>query len=525
MDYFQSIFKQLKAFWAEASHSSKFGIIAVTLLCIGTIVGVGYWSAQPNYVPLTTNLPPDKASQVLAKLESEGVACKLNYSGSSVLVDQGKWSRARLLINEIVDPDQVTQNSTTSGFLLDPDSRKDARVQSLESRLSRTITMMDSVEKAVVHLGLAEDRPTVLNQKDSTASVVLTLKNGALFSLSHAAAIGDLVAHSVTGLKSENVKVLDDSGRLLSRNSANFEVGSTTLEIQRAVERERAQKAEAMLAFLGPGRAKVTVTAQIDLSSTKLRDEIINSENKAPTFEKTETSKTTTTSKNPPNLALSGSTGGLAGSAGNIDSPNNQQNSASNILESREVSEKKMENGKTIEESMQWAKLVTNLSVAAVVDLTPEPAEGSTETPPPLDIPLAEIEEIIKKAVGFDESRSDTIKVVVAEMPQDPLMSNLLALPLTPNSVEYLDILKNVSLGVASLVALFIGYLVLRKMRPITVTEKVETTLSPERAKHLADLSSIAKQNPEILSRIVAAWVNEPAPESSTEQTNDRAAA
>src|SRR5690606_11628143 len=89
--------------------------------------------------------------------------------------------------------------------------------RALEGELERTIRKMQGVEGAEVHLALnessvfrrAQDRPL-------EASVVLRLKPGMRASPELVEGGAFLVASSVDGLQSENVTVLDDSGRVLS---------------------------------------------------------------------------------------------------------------------------------------------------------------------------------------------------------------------------------------------------------------------------------------------------------------------
>ena len=66
----------------------------VEVSCLSVIVGVGVWSAQPEYVLLATDLSPKDAAEIKSKLDAEGVSNKLNYSGSAVLVPKQDFSRA-----------------------------------------------------------------------------------------------------------------------------------------------------------------------------------------------------------------------------------------------------------------------------------------------------------------------------------------------------------------------------------------------------------------------------------------------
>jgi flagellar biosynthesis/type III secretory pathway M-ring protein FliF/YscJ len=65
-----------------------------------------------------------------------------------------------------------------------------------------------------------------------------------------------------------------------------------------------------------------------------------------------------------------------------------------------------------------------------------------------------------------------------------------------------------VSLGLASVVAFVLGFMTLRRMKPITL--KSEAAADARREQLLANISNQAANDPETVSRIVAAWLNEP---------------
>jgi len=121
-----------------------------------------------------------------------------------------------------------------------------------------------------------------------------------------------------------------------------------------------------------------------------------------------------------------------------------------------------------------------------------------------------EVEAIIKAAVGFDEERYDEIEVVITSLAGGQQIE-LLDAPVQENWGFYNQIIRNASLGVAALFAFAFAVMTLRKMRPITVVEKSSTSISPERARHLSEMATLAKQHPEAMARIIAAWINEPA--------------
>ena len=64
------------------------------------------------------------------------------------------------------------------------------------------------------------------------------------------------------------------------------------------------------------------------------------------------------------------------------------------------------------------------------------------------------------------------------------------------------QVIKNLSLGLAALVALFIAIKAMRKLTPdpATVVQPVE------RSNQVNELSELVKQNPEVFSKIIESW-------------------
>jgi len=148
---------------------------------------------------------------------------------------------------------------------------------------------------------------------------------------------------------------------------------------------------------------------------------------------------------------------------------------------------------------------IRRLTVAAMVDLPTvadgEPASGTTVT-------KEQVEAILKQAVGFDDSRKDQIEVLVTKLAGVDLAGPVA----TPGYLGWDSInriLRNVSLGLASIVALILGLLIVRRMGPVADPVVASQAVSVGRSRQIAALSERALANPEALSRIIHAWLNE----------------
>src|SRR5207249_1896142 len=97
---------------------------------------------------------------------------------------------------------------------------------------------------------------------------------------------------------------------------------------------------------------------------------------------------------------------GVAGSSSNMGKGTPSGRGAASPLSSQDTSEIEYLAEKSTYESEDKPGAVERLTIAALVDLSPREKDGKTA--PPID--LAEVQEIIKQAVGFKKGR-DEIKV------------------------------------------------------------------------------------------------------------------
>jgi flagellar biosynthesis/type III secretory pathway M-ring protein FliF/YscJ len=133
-----------------------------------------------------------------------------------------------------------------------------------------------------------------------------------------------------------------------------------------------------------------------------------------------------------------------------------------------------------------------------------------------------DIESLIKQTVGFDETRGDQIHVVTA-----PLLGTRVVetqMTVMDRWKLYENLARDVSLGIAALAALLIALLVLRRLRPPTLPESASLADLSHREQILAQLAQRARENPDTLRTVIAAWLQESETHRSGEARPRRAA-
>ncbi|MFG0333186.1 MAG: flagellar basal-body MS-ring/collar protein FliF [Maioricimonas sp. JB049] len=499
MSFLKELANQLTGLWGGWSRAQQVMMVVSAVVCLASIIGVGFWATRPEYITLIDHLGPGEAAEVVSTLESAGIAYKLNFSGSAISVPRQSVSTARLALKDVIDTDSPREESLDGGIWSDPGLSHVRILRRQESRLARSIAQMRTVRNATVHISQPEPTPFVRDRESTKASVVLDLKPGTHFSRADAQSIVSLVSHGVEGLDPMNVTVLDTEGRLLSSNNGFDADVSGQLEYRNRLESGLAAKAETMLSqLLGPGRAVVRVTADVDFTESERQETTYDPDGKVKLSEEV-TSEQTTGMQQP---AV-----GPAGTASNVGA--NALAGSGNPTTTRIESNKTEYANAEIRDKVREAPgKIRRLTVAAIVSLPDaggDSADGTAVAASPA-YDKTQIEAIIKQVVGFDPQRSDQIEVLDAPLLGAP---EQLAPPVEFAWTQYENLLRAISLGLASIVALLLGVLLIRRMKPVIVEAEGANADSNEFAQRIHNLSMEARENPDALATALSAWLGE----------------
>jgi flagellar M-ring protein FliF len=510
MDFFRRLTAQLRQLWLGMSFGRRTTFVLLIAILIASVAGVGYWASQPDYRVLYSDLSVEDAGAVTAKLQSQNVQFRLTSGGTTILVpaEQVQQLKVDLAMEGLPNKQKGFEVFDDAPLGMTPFMQHVNYGRALETELAKSIMRLNPVAHARVHLVRPEQSPFIREQKPTTASVVLTLKPGRTLSTSMAAGIVALVSHGVEGLSPENVTLLDSNGRILSDQhpGPSTAAPANQLDARRELEAHLASQAEQMLTqLLGPNRAIVRVSAEVNFKNTHEKRETYSPEDRVAKSEKVTSVKS---ASGPQNKG-----GGPAGVASNTGTGRSAPTPAPGPNSSEETTETDYAVSKSETELEDHSSIIERLTVAALVDLS-RSDEGGQVAPP---MTQAEAEEIIKQAVGYKDSRGDVIKVKNVKLFSVPALTTLDNEVLQTQRWEmYVNLVRNASLGVAALVALAIGIMVIRRLRPLSATESAE---EGGRTRVLEDVVTLSEQNPEMMARLLARWLEE------QEQPSRRAAA
>jgi flagellar M-ring protein FliF len=491
----------MREYWAGLGLVRRF-LIVVAALGVLAAVGVVAYLSRTEFVAVYRDLAPDEAGAMRTTLTGQNIPVELSADGSAVLVPRERLAEAKVALAGSGLPTRGGKGYELfdeTSLMTTPFVQSVNYQRALQAELARSISQLESVQSARVLIARPEPSPFVRDQKQPTASVIIKLKAGATMARAAAASVVSLVARSVEGLKPENVTVVDSGGRLLSDPHAGDRDTLPTphLEYRRELEAYLAEKAEKVLAqHLGPGRAVVQVSADINFQHAKESQRTFWPDGRVVRTERTQTSKSTGTGPR----GIAGATSNVARAGGTVPGAGGSGSTSSD-----ETIQTDYALSETLRELEDRMGAVTRLSIAALVDLNPQ-AEGQ-----PI-ISAADATELIQRAVGFRSGR-DEVKVTNAKLtgpigPPEPDE----ALVQLQKMQAYVGLARNICLALAAfLVVLIVALLALRRRR---VPEPAPAPTAPseeERRKAELDrLIEMARTDPDRVAAVFRAMLGAP---------------
>jgi flagellar M-ring protein FliF len=253
-------------------------IVLVAVLALGLgAYGLARWAAQPTWAVLFANVSPENASAITDQLTTDGVKYQYANGGSTILVPQ---QQAMALRVKMAGKGLTTGNDGGGWSVLDrqgmtaTDLQQNVAVQrALQSELGRTLTAINGVRTAIVHLAIPKKDVFTTETDRPTASVLLALTPGTTLGRAQIRSVTHLVAASVPGLTPSDVTVTDAEGNLLSvrEDGQAGAIGAASEADQQTQAFEDAKSAavQKMLdRVLGKGKTVVRVNAELNFDSS-----------------------------------------------------------------------------------------------------------------------------------------------------------------------------------------------------------------------------------------------------------------
>ena len=405
---FQKAFQSM-----TATQKAMVGVIlAVAVLALA---GLGIWSSQDTMAPLASNLAPGDASAIVEQLKKQNVPYDLSSDQRTILVPQKQVGELRLSMagQGLLTGDKLGFEKLEAPGLTATDfSQKVIHRRAVEADLAKTLKdgLPQLVTEARVHITPANDSPFVTEKEDAKASVLLRLRGTGAVSDENTQGIVNIVANSVEGLKPENVVVVDQFGRILSRGGQDPMVGAS--DSQKKVQREEEthlvrQVTELLEPVIGIGKVRATAHVELDFDKVRINEEKFDPQGQ---IERSVQQKDLQTVKREGAAGVPGTPSNVAPAAGGaLPAGVLESTTQKDVTTNYEIS-------KVLQSTEKAPGTIKRLSLAVVVDHATlwdkdpkgEPVE---KLQPRTAEELKKIREQVAAAVGIDAKRGDQLTV------------------------------------------------------------------------------------------------------------------
>ncbi|WIV51292.1 flagellar basal-body MS-ring/collar protein FliF [Marivivens sp. LCG002] len=428
--------------------------LPAVLITVILVLGFLAWSflGEPARKTLYPGMAEAEKAMVVETLTAAGIDAVIDSSTGEVAVASNDFYKARMTLASAGLPSNVPAGSDVLSELQMGTSRsvEAARLrQAQEIDLARSITEIASVAAARVHLALPERSAFLRDTQPPRASVFVQLAQGRSLDSGQIEAIVNLVSSSVSGMARQDVTIVDQMGRLLSRGSddAGMVLNDRELEHRVTVERLYRNRIEALVApIVGPDNLSVQVTVDMDFTRSETIQELVDPAQVAVLSEAEQLSESSAqgargipgaiTNTPPPDPVLQD------GTATTTTTETASGNRSSSTTKNYEVS-------RTRVNTQAPTAQVTKISAAILVRAPQEGADTTALTDT--------LKELAQTAIGFDDSRGDSVTVMA-----QPFVAAEIAAPSAISSWTWLpDVIRQVA------IVLVLGVIALGVVRPI----------------------------------------------------------
>ncbi|MDH5228497.1 MAG: flagellar basal-body MS-ring/collar protein FliF [Gammaproteobacteria bacterium] len=394
------------------------------VIIVGVIVSSLFWLLKTEYGLLFSELAPQDAAKVIAELENQKVPYRISQNGTALLIPQDKVHETRLKLagaNVTFGGGVGLELFDKSDFGMTEFVQKINYQRAMQGELARTISSIEEIRHARVHLMIPQTKLFSKKKTESSASVTVFLKSGSRLAERQIIGIQKLVANAVDHMSEHNVVVIDQDGNTISNNIETDQAVvniSSRLKRKQELENYLTRKIEKVLEqSLGPNQSVVGVNVNLDYRQTKTtREDYIPVDSK--------------------------NRGVIRRKEIKRSDNNNSENA-----EPQSITEIEYQFGKKVDLIISEPGSIKNISIGVSV-----PEDTSSRQ-------IKKIQELVAMAAGLDDARGDKVvvhaieygfftdhddqlevPVAIAEpVPPQPLVQNTLSQPIQPVDADASD--------------------------------------------------------------------------------------
>ena len=502
-------------------------VLLVSALLVAVLINLALWWHDRDFRPLYGQGEHFNLAAIIEMLDKQGIGYRINPDDGQILVRSDQLASARMAMaaGGIVSTGTRTWLPDSSAM---GSSHYEERMQylaALELSLSETISGIEAVRFARVHLAVPEQSVFFRSSPPAKASVYLELYSGMRLQPDQVEGIMRLVSSSVASLDEQEVTVVDQHGNLLSQAivvamlAGDGDNAQPLLTNRIRMESYLEQQLGKILdAAVGAGHYRVDVA--VDLTRDKL-------EQSSEQFDPNIVLRSESVENGVPYLmdkpAPITQEPTIPPVGAKVPEKGPEQVGEQKVIRNYEVS-------RQISSETHYPGAVRRLTVAVLIDSdslakSTLPSADASHNVSASTVSLKESEarltELVKQGVGFDAARGDAITLALlpfAVMPAPP------AAQMDQQSInQWLDTAVKVVQIILLLVTCALIALGCRKLlhpgttvseQPVGITDQAQApagsaTLSPiSLEEQMARYRDLARGEPEKVAAVLKEWIN-----------------
>lgn len=218
MEEFKNMIHQIGLLYQKLSKRQRLVIAVSIVVVIAFLVFLALYKssssagANSGYAVLVQDIGVGDSAAIVAKLEQNGIPYQLENERTILVPQEHLYQQRMMIASEGLIKDRGTGFELFDNQQFGATSKEmDVKFQrAIEGELARTISALEPVEKAVVHIAFPKESVFTERQVPPTASVTVTLKSKLM--RKQIDGIKNIVAAAVPRLTLDNVHIIDQKG-------------------------------------------------------------------------------------------------------------------------------------------------------------------------------------------------------------------------------------------------------------------------------------------------------------------------
>lgn len=410
-EFFAKLRQNIQKFWSSLDRMKRILLIGGFGAVIAALAVSLSFVDNTTYQYLYTDLSQDDINQIVGVLRQNNSTNFIVDSKGIQVPSQDVLSLRLKLAQEGLPNHGVVgwEKFDTQDFSRTDFEQRINKQRAIQGELSRTISLIEGVTHAKVHIVSPKKSIFIEEKIETTAAVYLKTRPGFTLDKKQVKGIVNLVSKSVEGLHPNNVTIIDGEGKMLTEvesDDPNVKMTKEMLAYKRSIEKQYEENIRGIVGrVVGFDRVDVKVDATVDFTQEQQTISDVDPDRVATVSRETQGYSLNGTGLNPT---------GIPGSKSNV--PGEQE--AINITQSQTSNKKdsevvNFEIAKKVSQKTLPVGKITKLSTAVIVDGKQQYLPDGTQPifEPRTEEEIKKLEELVKSAIGFEEKRGDIVTV------------------------------------------------------------------------------------------------------------------